>query len=122
YKRPVAMECARQLVAGRARPDAIFVGNDHMAFGVLDALRHAGLEPGTDISVVGYDDVPLAAWGAYALTTFRQPVNRMVEATVNILIDQIETETAKPESVEFEGELVLRRSARIPEGLANEGL
>ncbi|MXX89058.1 MAG: substrate-binding domain-containing protein [Boseongicola sp. SB0677_bin_26] len=122
YKRPVAMECARQLVAGRTRPDAIFVGNDHMAFGVLDALRHAGLEPGKDISVVGYDDVPLAAWDAYALTTFRQPVNRMVEATVNILIDQIENDAAEAESVQFEGELVLRNSARIPEGHANEGL
>ena len=122
YKRPVAMECARQLVAGRARPDAIFVGNDHMAFGVLDALRHAGLTPGEDISVVGYDDVPLAAWDAYALTTFRQPVNRMVEATVNILIDQIETDNAEPESVQFEGELILRQSARIPEGFDNEGL
>lgn len=122
YKRPVAMECARQLVAGRTRPDAIFVGNDHMAFGVLDALRRAGIEPGEDISVVGYDDVPLAAWDAYALTTFRQPVNRMVEATVNILIDQIETDVAEPESVQFEGELVLRTSARIPEGLADEGL
>ena len=122
YKRPVAMECARQLVAGRTRPDAIFVGNDHMAFGVIDALRHAGLEPGEDISVVGYDDVPLAAWDSYALTTFRQPVNRMVEATVSILIDQIETGMAEPESVQFEGELILRRSARIPEGLSNEGV
>ena len=93
-----------------------------MAFGVLDALRHAGLTPGEDISVVGYDDVPLAAWDAYALTTFRQPVNRMVEATVDILIDQIETDNAEPESVQFEGELILRQSARIPEGFANEGL
>lgn len=116
YKRPIAMQCARQLVTGRARPDAIFVGNDHMAFGVMDALRGLGFVPGKDISIVGYDDVPLAAWEAYDLTTVRQPVNRMVEATVDILITQIETETAEPKTLEIEGELILRGSARIPEG------
>ena len=115
YKRPVAMECARQLVAGTACPDAIFVGNDHMAFGVIDALRQMDLVPGKDISVVGYDDVPLAAWEAYDLTTIRQPVNRMVEAAVSTLVAQIEHD-ALPTTQEIEGELILRSSARIPEG------
>ncbi|WP_318527539.1 substrate-binding domain-containing protein [Albidovulum marisflavi] len=78
YKREVAMECARKLLGNAERPDAIFVGNDHMAFAVIDAIREAGLRPGHDISVVGFDDVPLASWGAYDLTTLRQPVERMV--------------------------------------------
>ncbi len=116
YKRPVAMQCARQLVLGDTRPDAIFVGNDHMAFGVMDALRQMGLSPGTDISIVGYDDVPLAAWEAYDLTTVRQPVNRMVDATVDILMAHIENDTAHPTTLEIDGELILRGSARIPEG------
>ena len=116
YKRPIAMQCARQLATGTARPDAIFVGNDHMAFGVIDALRDLGPTPGKDISIVGYDDVPLAAWEAYDLTTVRQPVNRMVDATVTILMDQIENRASSPETTEIEGELILRSSARIPEG------
>lgn len=116
YKRPVAMQCARQLITGATRPDAIFVGNDHMAFGVIDALRNAGLTPGRDISIVGYDDVPLAAWDAYDLTTFRQPLNRMVEETVDILTTQIETGTTTAETRELPGQLILRSSARIPEG------
>ena len=115
YKRPIAMQCARQLVSGNAAPDAIFVGNDHMAFGVIDALRGLGLTPGKDISVVGYDDVPLAAWEAYSLTTVRQPVNRMVKETVDMLMAQI-AGTAAPTTLEIEGELILRTSARIPEG------
>jgi len=115
YKRPVAMASTHQLIAGQNRPDAIFVGNDHMAFGVLDALRQAGLTPGKDISVVGYDDVPLAAWEAYDLTTIRQPVNRMVDAAVGTLLAQVETK-ASPTTLELEGELILRSSARIPEG------
>ena len=115
YKRPVAMECTRQLLAGE-RPDAIFAGNDHMAFAVCDALRIAGLEPGRDISVVGFDDVPQAGWASYDLTTYRQPVNRMVEATVGLLLDQIEAGTTAPQSMEIDGELILRGSARRPEG------
>lgn len=116
YDREAAMAAARDMLSGAARPDAIFVGNDHMAFGVIDAVRAAGLVPGRDVSVVGFDDVPLASWAAHDLTTYRQPVNRMVEATVETLIDQIETRTAKPRQIAIEGRLVLRGSARRPEG------
>ncbi|KUF10823.1 LacI family DNA-binding transcriptional regulator [Pseudoponticoccus marisrubri] len=116
YKRDIAMDCARDLIAGPTRPDAIFVGNDHMAFAVMDVLREAGLVPGRDISVVGYDDVPLSSWGAYDLTTIRQPVNRMVDATVEMIIDHIETPGATPQQIEIDSELQIRSSARIPEG------
>ncbi|WGW03450.1 LacI family DNA-binding transcriptional regulator [Tropicibacter oceani] len=116
YNRKVAAQSTRLLCSGSARPDAIFVGNDHMAFAVIDTLRAMRLEPGQDISVVGYDDVPMACWGAYDLTTLRQPVNRMVDATVSILLDQIETGESRPARIEIEGELILRGSARIPEG------
>jgi DNA-binding LacI/PurR family transcriptional regulator len=116
YNRTVAMDSARQLVSGRTAPTAIFVGNDHMAFGVIDALRALGITPGRDISIVGYDDVPLAAWEAYDLTTIRQPLNRMVKATVDILTSQIETGAATAQKHELLGQLILRSSARIPEG------
>jgi len=116
YKREVAMQCARQLIGGGERPDAIFVGNDHMAFAVMDELRLTGMVPGRDVSVVGYDDVPLAGWPAYDLTTIRQPVNRMVDAAVETILAQVETAGIAPQQIEIEGELILRSSARIPEG------
>jgi DNA-binding LacI/PurR family transcriptional regulator len=116
YKREVAKSCATQLLSGQTRPDAIFVGNDHMAFAVIDAVREAGLTPGRDISIVGFDDVPLASWGAYDLTTLRQPVNRMVNSTVDLILGQIESGDAVPQKIEIEGELIVRGSARIPEG------
>jgi DNA-binding LacI/PurR family transcriptional regulator len=112
YDRAVAMACTRQLLNG-ARPDAIFVGNDHMAFAVLDTIREAGLTPGQDISVVGFDDVPMAAWASYDLTTYRQPVNRMVEAAVNLIMAQIEAGEVSPQKLELDGRLILRGSARI---------
>ncbi|MDA7423705.1 LacI family DNA-binding transcriptional regulator [Thalassococcus lentus] len=116
YSRDVASAATRELLGQSNRPDALFVGNDHMAFAVMDTLRELGLTPGRDISVVGYDDVPMAAWGSYNLTTWRQPVNRMVDATVDTLLDQIEAGAHMPRSLEIPGELILRGSARIPEG------
>ena len=49
YSREIAMTCAQRLIEGSERPDAIFVGNDHMAFGVIDALRTHGLDVGKDV-------------------------------------------------------------------------
>ena len=68
-----------------------------------------------DVSVVGYDDVPLASWAAYDLTTIRQPVEAMVDATVEALVRRIEGET-EPRKVRLPGPLIIRGSARLPEG------
>lgn len=116
YSRDTAAQVAREMCAGPDRPDAIFVGNDHMAFAVMDALRSdLGLSVPGDVSIVGYDDVPLASWPAYSLTTIRQPVNRMVEATVEALLAQIESADQSPRKIRIDGPLVIRTSARNPE-------
>ena len=113
YSRETAAEVTRDLFHGLHRPDAIFVGNDHMAFAVMDTLRYdLGLSVPGDVSVIGYDDVPLAAWPAYNLTTIRQPVNRMVEATVDALMTQIDTPATPPRKLRIDGPLVIRTSAR----------
>ena len=114
YNRDTAAQAARTLM--QDAPDAIFVGNDHMAFAVMDALRADSVRIPQDVSIVGYDDVPLAAWGAYDLTTVRQPVNRMVEATVDTLLAQIETPDTPPQTIEIEGPLIQRGSARPQKG------
>ena len=105
-----AAAATRGLFAAPQTPDAIFVGNDHMAFAVMDELRKYEIP----VSVVGYDDVPLASWGAYKLTTVRQPVNRMVEATIDTLLGQINAPETPPQKIEIDGPLILRTSARIP--------
>ncbi len=98
-------------------PDAVFVANDHMAVSVMDTLRfELGLTVPGDVSVIGYDDVTVASWPAYNLTTIRQPANRMVAETVEILLRKIEDSSALPRRVEIDGPLIVRGSARIPEG------
>ncbi|MEL7212889.1 MAG: LacI family DNA-binding transcriptional regulator [Pseudomonadota bacterium] len=114
YKREVAAEVALEMVK-TAQPDAIFVGNDHMAFAVIDALRHsAGIRIPEDISIIGYDDVPMAAWPSYDLTTMRQPSNQMVEATVETLLAQVADRNVAPQKIQIDGPLVIRGSARKP--------
>lgn len=65
--------------------DAVLCANDLCAFGLMDGLRTAGMSIPGDIAVIGYDDVPMAAWGAYKLTSVRLPVRQMVERLIDVL-------------------------------------
>jgi DNA-binding LacI/PurR family transcriptional regulator len=98
-------------------PDAVFVANDHMAMAVMDTLRfELGLCVPGDVSIVGYDDVPMAAWPTYDLTTVRQPANRMVTETVALLLAKINDGDAAPRRIEIDGPLIVRGSTRTLEG------
>ena len=100
------------------RPDAVFVANDHMAIVAMDVLRYElGLCVPEDVSVVGYDDVPPAGWRSYDLTTVRQRANLMIEETVTALLSHLEAFNAKAaRKISIEGPLIVRGSARVPEG------
>ena len=103
------------MFSGDHIPDAVFVANDHMAFAVMDVLRgKLGLAIPEDVSVVGYDDVQLAAWPSFDLTTVSQPSDRMVAETVSALMAQIEDGERVPRRVSINGGLVVRGSARRP--------
>lgn len=71
----------------------IFAANDHMAFAVLDTLRmQLGLRVPDDVGVVGFDNMPQSSWGGYQLTTIEQDAGLITDATVSLLIAQIEGE------------------------------
>ena len=111
-----ARAVTREMFDTAEPPDAVFVANDHMAFAVMDVLRfELGLSVPEAVSVVGYDDVRLASWPAYALTTVRQPARQMVEQTVALLMARLDDQNARPQRIEIPGPLRIRRSARVPE-------
>lgn len=117
YHFGTAQEAARRMFDKKDIPDAVFVGNDHMAMAVMECIRHEfGLRVPEDVSIIGYDDVDLASWPSFALTTIRQPSNRMVDATVKILMDHINNDITAPSRVAIDGPLIIRKSARIPQG------
>ena len=123
FKRDMAVEATIALFADATRPEAIFVGNDDMAFGVIETLRFTlGLHLPNDVSVVGFDDVTMAAWPSFDLTTLRQPAEMIVDTTVEMLLDMIETGKRPEGRVEISTALIVRGSARIPEGWPDERL
>lgn len=91
------------------RPDAIFFANDVLALGGMDALRHQiGLRIPEDVAVVGFDDIPMASWPSYALTTVSQPIDGMVSETVALILP----DAASPRRIALPGTLIERRSTR----------
>lgn len=76
----------RGLFAQLEPPDALFCAGDLIALGALDALRRdLGLRVPEDVAVVGFDDVQAASWGAYDLSTVRQPIGRMIDETLALV-------------------------------------
>lgn len=95
------------------RPDAVFCVNDLMAIGLIDRARDRyGLRIPQDVAVIGFDDIPEAAWDAYRLTTFRQDPEKMAEATVAQLERRLADPDAPPGLLRLEAALVERGTTR----------
>ena len=123
YNFPEAQAASRAMFRQRKKPDAVFVANDHMAIAAMDVIRfELGLRVPQDVSVVSYDDAPQAAWPSYALTSIRQPTEAMVEAVVEALLSRIERDEPEPRRVTLPGRLIVRTSARVPQGWADAGV
>ncbi|MBN3856337.1 LacI family transcriptional regulator [Paraburkholderia sp. Ac-20340] len=101
-------------------PSAIFAANDQSAFGAIAAVREAGLRVPDDISVVGFDDIPMSAQFHPALTTVRQPFQQMSSSAVNALLAQIAGNDAVAQRTTFPAELVVRHSTAPAPQRANE--
>lgn len=115
YTFETGLQAGRALLARSPRPTAVFCGNDEMAAGVYRAARDAGLEIPRDLSVVGYDDSPVADKVWPPLTTVRLPIRQMGKhAAEKLLAGVIEGFAAKTEAVKVSPSLVVRESTAAP--------
>jgi len=106
-------EAARKILDRKDRPDAIFCVSDLMALGALDAARTVfGLEIPKDLSIVGFDNIPMANWPAYDLTTAAQPAPKMAEATVDMLLRAIENRSQDVVTLKMKTDMVIRSTTR----------
>lgn len=96
------------------RPTAVFAHNDQIALGLLHAAREAGLQLPRDLSVVGVDDIPLTAFSAPPLTTWRQDFAAIGRRAAELLIHAVENEAAAHEHLLLPATLIERASAAPP--------
>jgi DNA-binding LacI/PurR family transcriptional regulator len=104
-----------ELFKNQRRPPQVAVcANDVMAIGCIDAARfELDLPVPEKLSVVGFDGVGPAVWSSYRLTTIRQPVQLMAEATLRLLMDRIDNPSLPPEKRVLTGQLLEGTSARL---------
>jgi LacI family transcriptional regulator len=117
YDPKIAMDAARDLLAGDARPTAVFAANDLSAIATIAVADELGLRVPEDLSVVGFDNVPESALCDPPLTTVDQPIRRMGQHAVELLVRLVGGEVPDVMHVTLETRLVVRRStASLPAG------
>lgn len=121
WDRDEARDFAVDVLSRKDRPTAIFAASDMMALGVYDAVRYLGLDIPTDVSVVGFDDVPEATWATPQLTTVRQPIQEMGATALRMLLgltNKLEGFDGNAEGprLELATRLVMRGSTSCPKG------
>ena len=107
----VAFQAAEDLLARDPRPDALFCCNDIMALAAIDAARMLGLSVPDDVAVAGFDDIPMANFNSYRLTTVRQPVARMVDEAIRLISAAGDGPRGERITCELPGRLIVRSSA-----------
>jgi len=108
------VEGMERLLALADRPDAVFCANDVLALGARDAARKAGIDVPGALWLVGYDDIAMAGWAAFDLTTVRQPIEEMVREAVRLLRLRLAGEEFSRQRLRLPAALVLRGSTERP--------
>lgn len=104
-----AMHTLLDLPSSR-RPTAVVALSDLMAIGAMNAIYEAGLCPGRDVAIVGFDDIPTAQYLRPSLTTLRQPIDEIGERVVNMLLKLIRGEELAERHILLAPTLIVRES------------
>jgi LacI family transcriptional regulator len=100
----------RALAEMPSPPTAIFCANDVIALGALDAAIADGISIPGQFSIIGFDDIPTAAWAAFELTTVRVDLSAMATAAADLLLRKIDDQFLPPERVLVQSTLMLRNT------------
>jgi LacI family transcriptional regulator len=109
---------AKELLSRNRAFTALFAFNDNSAIAAISAFQNAGLRVPENVSVIGFDDIPLASYSNPTLTTVRQPLQKMGEIAARTLLDRIENRSEYVAEIAIETELIVRQSTgRAPSGI-----
>jgi DNA-binding LacI/PurR family transcriptional regulator len=105
---------ATEKILSKGFPSGIFAATDHIAFGVIKKLNDLNIRIPEDISVIGYDDVPLSGIISPSLTTISQPIKKMCKLGAVTLFSEINNEGYKANNIMLEPKIIIRESAPDP--------
>jgi LacI family transcriptional regulator len=111
------LEATEKLLVRKRLPTAIFASNDDMAAAAISVAHRRGLDVPRDLSVVGFDDTPIATTVWPELTTIRQPIAAMAEAAINLLLHKIrrpKDRHANPATDHLVPHLLVKRDSVAP--------
>jgi LacI family transcriptional regulator len=101
-----------KLIEKSELPSALFVGNDMMAMGVINAAHKHGLHIPEDLSIIGYDGINIAKFFTPSLTTIHQPKFRLGAKAVDTLLEKINHERTESKIIKLEPNLIIRDSVK----------
>ncbi len=111
YSHEAGVSLMRELLRGGGI-DAVFCGDDILAMGALDFCRDAGVSVPRDLGIIGFNDMAMAAWSSFNLTTIRQPIGDIIITAVDLVLDLIDRSGRTAESRLFPCETVVRGTLR----------
>lgn len=115
YAETYSYEAGRQAmhaILADGTVEAVFCGDDLIAIGAMDAVRSAGRSVPGDIGLLGFNDIAMAGWDAYALTTIHQPIRDIIMGSVELVVAMVETSVSSPEVRLFPCAVIERGSLR----------
>lgn len=121
FFQPSGFAAGKKLLSLRQAPSAIFVSNDLMAFGVMEAIKEQGMRLPTDISVIGFDDIPMASQVYPPLTTVRQPLYEMGVAAARMMMAMLRGVEPPSRRITLLTELVERSTTKLRNGQSSKG-
>ncbi len=104
------------VMTGQDRPHAVFCVGDLVAVGALNQARRMGISVPRDVAIVGFDDIAMAAWPCFNLTTARADLDAMAKAAADLLVGRMRGDASPPRTRVFPAELVLRGTHRAGPG------
>jgi DNA-binding LacI/PurR family transcriptional regulator len=116
YAKAYSFEAGRaemqRLLDIRPLAEAYFCGDDVLSIGVLSAIEDAGLNVPGDIGIIGLNDMEMAGWQNINLTTIRQPVQQIINSSVELIVSMLEDPARYPEARLFPCEVIERGTLR----------
>jgi LacI family transcriptional regulator, galactose operon repressor len=112
----VGYRACTELLAARERPTAMLCANDVVAIGAINAAHALGLRVPEDVSITGFDDIAMAAWEVFRLTTVRQDLRRMAETAADLVLGLVDDPHREPQRIVLPADLIPRATLAPPGG------